>query len=250
MSDNRMTPALLIALAGLGVRPDVQFLLRPTLRVQLQRLSRKLKGAGVAATVARVKQAFAGPRAMHTEMRGDVARGENRRKVYLVRNFNAASCRALIRASDLDLLIVMTDTIIGRGTFSIPRYGCLNAHPGWLPAYRGLGSTLSMLRDGYAPAITVHFIDEGIDTGPVLLRRTIDARAAGATLEAEALWAREAATLVVEAIRIIEESDTRVPVLDTFLEPSRMTRGIPANEARSIMDGIAEVSVQPAESSS
>lgn len=240
MSDNRMTSVLLSELASFGVRPDVQFLLKPKLRMQVQRVRRKLRGAGVGPTIARIVQALTAGRATPPHPGQRSAEGVERGgEVHFVRDFNSAECRGLIQASNLDLLIVLADTLIGRGTFSIPRVGCLNAHPGWLPAYRGLGSTLSMLRDGYAPAITVHFIDEGIDTGPVLLRRTIDLRAAGATLEAEALWAREAAALLVDAMHLIEQSGDRVPVLDTFLEPSRMTRGFPAREARVLMDRIA-----------
>ena len=31
-----------------------------------------------------------------------------------------------------------------------------------------------MLKDGYLPAVTIHAVDCGVDTGPVILRRQLD----------------------------------------------------------------------------
>jgi hypothetical protein len=232
MADNRMTPLVVSEMTRQGRRPEVGFLLRPDARAQWRRVVRKLKGAGIRQTIARVAQALrprdrGGPAA---DSSGAGVEGESVIS-HVVRNFNDAGCRALVTECDLDLLIVLTDTLIGRGTFSIPRIGCLNAHPGWLPAYRGLGSTLAMLRDGFAPAVTVHFIDEGIDTGPVLLRRTIGSKAAGASPDAERLTAEASATALVDAIEMIESGEARL--VDTFLEPSNLTRGFPVKLARS-----------------
>jgi folate-dependent phosphoribosylglycinamide formyltransferase PurN len=251
MTDNRMTPALLAELQNLGLSPDVLFLLKPTTRVQIQRLLRKLRGAGLGPTIQRITQALlckwvaTPPAAQNHCSSTDV-----KQEIHLVSDFNSESCRKLVRKADLDILILMTDTIIRRSTFSIPRIGCLNAHPGWLPAYRGLGSTLAMLRDGRAPAITIHFIDEGIDTGPVIIRRILDPRAVGASSEAELRWARAAAALIIEAFRKIENCKNRIEVLDTFIEPSNMTRGFPARKARVLLSLISKSigRLQPVES--
>ena len=44
----------------------------------------------------------------------------------------------------------------------------LNAHAGPLPAVRGMNACEWSLLLGHAPEVTVHLIDEGIDTGPIL----------------------------------------------------------------------------------
>lgn len=90
--------------------------------------------------------------------------------VKIVRDLNGFDCQKTLAASRVDILILCTDSLIKRSIFSIPRLGAINAHTGWIPAYRGIGSMLAMLRDGFLPAISVHFIDEGVDTGPLACR--------------------------------------------------------------------------------
>ena len=54
----------------------------------------------------------------------------------------------------------------------LPRFGVLNIHPGWLPAYRGAMAYFWVLHNGSDPGgVSVHWIDEGIDTGEILERR-------------------------------------------------------------------------------
>lgn len=50
---------------------------------------------------------------------------------------------------------------------SIPSYGFLNIHPSLLPDYRGPTPVFWQLRDGARTGVTVHFMDEGLDTGDI-----------------------------------------------------------------------------------
>ncbi|MEJ7655205.1 MAG: formyltransferase family protein [Chloroflexia bacterium] len=51
----------------------------------------------------------------------------------------------------------------------LPRLGCLNVHPSLLPAYRGPAPLFWSLRAGEAQlGTTVHLMDAGLDTGPVI----------------------------------------------------------------------------------
>jgi len=51
----------------------------------------------------------------------------------------------------------------------LPRYGILNLHPGSLPHYAGLYAPMRQMLDGQAQiGCTVHWIDAGIDTGPII----------------------------------------------------------------------------------
>ena len=49
----------------------------------------------------------------------------------------------------------------------------LNVHPGLLPFYRGQNPVQWSVRDLAPLGATVHFIDEGIDTGPILLKKEL-----------------------------------------------------------------------------
>ena len=51
----------------------------------------------------------------------------------------------------------------------------INVHPALLPAFPGLGAIEQALAYGVKVfGVTVHFVDEGVDTGPVILQRAIE----------------------------------------------------------------------------
>lgn len=74
------------------------------------------------------------------------------------------------RALAPDLVISLRFSHIFPASFlEVPRFGILNVHPGYLPEYAGLFAPFHQLASG-RPRIgcTVHYVDEGIDTGPVV----------------------------------------------------------------------------------
>jgi phosphoribosylglycinamide formyltransferase-1 len=51
----------------------------------------------------------------------------------------------------------------------------VNVHPTLLPAFPGIGSVEQAIDYGVKVfGITVHFVDEGVDTGPIIAQRAID----------------------------------------------------------------------------
>ena len=54
------------------------------------------------------------------------------------------------------------------------RLGVLNAHMGLLPAYRGMDVAEWAALEGATVGCTVHLIDAGIDTGPILATQRVD----------------------------------------------------------------------------
>jgi phosphoribosylglycinamide formyltransferase 1 len=64
----------------------------------------------------------------------------------------------------------------------------INVHPALLPAFPGLGAVEQALAHGVKVfGVTVHFVDEGIDTGPIIAQRALalpDARDAGEVRDA------------------------------------------------------------------
>ena len=50
---------------------------------------------------------------------------------------------------------------------AVPRLGFLNLHPSLLPFYRGPQPLFWQLRDGALTGATVHYMDEGLDTGDI-----------------------------------------------------------------------------------
>jgi phosphoribosylglycinamide formyltransferase 1 len=80
----------------------------------------------------------------------------------------------------------------------------INVHPALLPAFPGLNAVEQALAYGVKVfGVTVHFVDEGVDTGPVMLQRAIevpDARDAADVLDRLHAIEHE---LLPEAVRLI-----------------------------------------------
>jgi len=70
-----------------------------------------------------------------------------------------------------DLLIFTGGNILRDQVLKVPRLGVLNSHLALLPEIRGMSSPEWSLLCGVPLGITIQFMDSGIDTGPILLRR-------------------------------------------------------------------------------
>jgi phosphoribosylglycinamide formyltransferase-1 len=86
----------------------------------------------------------------------------------------------------------------------------INVHPALLPAFPGLRAVEQALDYGVKVfGVTVHFVDEGIDTGPVILQRAIelDARRVEEVMERLQPIEHE---LLPEAVRLIASGAVRI----------------------------------------
>jgi hypothetical protein len=84
-----------------------------------------------------------------------------------VPTLNGPEARAALAGADV--AVSLDNTLICEETFSVPRLGTINVHHGAVPDYRGGPPVFWELADGRdAVGFTVHRIDAGIDTGPVL----------------------------------------------------------------------------------
>jgi methionyl-tRNA formyltransferase len=83
-----------------------------------------------------------------------------------------------IRALKPDAIVVMAyGQILPREVLEIPKVACLNLHASLLPRWRGAAPIQAAIASGdRETGITVMYMDEGLDTGDILLQRTIDIR--------------------------------------------------------------------------
>src|SRR5262245_19338779 len=84
-----------------------------------------------------------------------------------------------IRGLSPDVIVVMAyGQILPREVLEIPRLACLNLHASLLPRWRGAAPIQAAIAAGdRETGITVMYMDEGLDTGEILLHRTIEIRA-------------------------------------------------------------------------
>ena len=99
----------------------------------------------------------------------------------------------------------------------------VNVHPALLPAFPGLDAVGQALAHGAKVfGVTVHFVDEGVDTGPIVLQRALElphARTREDVLDRLHAVEHE---LLPEAIRLIARGAVRVDPSDprrVLLEP-------------------------------
>ena len=75
-----------------------------------------------------------------------------------------------------EVIVVMAyGQILPQGVLGIPRVACLNLHASLLPRHRGAAPIQAAIASGdFETGITVMYMDEGLDTGDILLQRKID----------------------------------------------------------------------------
>lgn len=88
---------------------------------------------------------------------------------FAVENFHLPKSIELIRSINADLGVIWGTNIVKRSVFGLPRLGSINLHQGHAPYYRG-GPTVfwELLNDEDRVGITVHFVEEKVDTGDIV----------------------------------------------------------------------------------
>src|SRR5438445_1712245 len=81
-----------------------------------------------------------------------------------------------IRALAPDVIVVMAyGQILPRAVLEIPKIACLNLHASLLPRWRGAAPIQAAIAAGdRETGMTIMYMDEGLDTGDILLQRKID----------------------------------------------------------------------------
>jgi methionyl-tRNA formyltransferase len=71
-------------------------------------------------------------------------------------------------------LVMTFSYILPASVFALPVKGFFNIHPGPLPRYRGADPIFQQLKNKEKKAgVTIHKLDEGLDTGPVVINEMI-----------------------------------------------------------------------------
>jgi methionyl-tRNA formyltransferase len=71
-------------------------------------------------------------------------------------------------------VVVAYGLMLPKAVIAAPKYGCLNVHASLLPRWRGAAPIQRAILDGDAETgVSIMLIDEGLDTGPVLLAEKI-----------------------------------------------------------------------------
>ena len=112
-----------------------------------------------------------------------------------------------VRALAPDLFVTAAfGKILRPRTLALPRLGCLNVHGSLLPKYRGAAPIQwAVLRGETRTGITIIRMDEGMDTGPVLLSRALEIGPGETAGELAVRLAALGAECILEAIRRLKD---------------------------------------------
>jgi len=83
---------------------------------------------------------------------------------------------AELQALSPDLIVVVAyGQILPQSVLDIPRFGCINVHASLLPKYRGAAPINKAIVDGETiTGITTMLMDAGLDTGDMLLKKSLE----------------------------------------------------------------------------
>ena len=98
--------------------------------------------------------------------------------VVRVKDHNDELAIEAMKSAEPDLVVFTGGGIIRKSLLEVPSMGILNCHMGPLPHYRGMDVVewpfLDHLNvEDVSLGITVHFMDQGVDTGDILTSRTV-----------------------------------------------------------------------------
>ncbi len=81
----------------------------------------------------------------------------------------------LITTINPDLILVASfPKLLPNSILGLPKFGVINVHTGELPKYRGFHPlNWAIIRDEARIGVTVHYMDEGMDTGDILAQGTV-----------------------------------------------------------------------------
>lgn len=63
--------------------------------------------------------------------------------------------------------------ILKKELLQIPKKGAINFHPGYLPYNRGMNPNVWPLIENTPAGVSIHYIDEGIDSGDIIARKRV-----------------------------------------------------------------------------
>ena len=115
---------------------------------------------------------------------------------------NNAEFRAQLEAIAPDVIVVVAyGRIFPPWMLALPRLGCINLHGSLLPKYRGAAPIqwAVAMGDAYTGNTTM-LLEEGLDTGPILLQQTVEIGANQTAADLFDLLARAGAPLIVETL--------------------------------------------------
>jgi folate-dependent phosphoribosylglycinamide formyltransferase PurN len=209
-ADSTKVSQMITAWRGWGFRPDAVVIESPRQAGALARLRVRVSELGMSGNLAAIRRrlsagvaAPAAPGVTHMAAR-EVCQREGI-PIVEVESVSAPAGVATVAALRPDIAVLAGAGILRAELLAVPRIGTLNAHMGVLPRYRGMNVAEWAALEGGPVGCSVHFVDRGVDTGPVLAARLVDVSNAHSIEELRALVDVRQIELLGEVLRALCE---------------------------------------------
>ncbi|NLI91366.1 MAG: methionyl-tRNA formyltransferase [Peptococcaceae bacterium] len=117
------------------------------------------------------------------------------------------------------IIVVAFGQILSKEILQLPPFGCVNVHASLLPAYRGAAPIHWAVINGESlTGVTTMLMDEGLDTGDMLLAREYRISSSATTGEVHDALAKIGAEVLIETIQGLEKG-----ILTPIPQPTEFT---------------------------
>jgi methionyl-tRNA formyltransferase len=134
--------------------------------------------------------------------------------VKLANRVNHPDSLEIIQRFKPDLLVSLAgNEIFKQPLFESAKYGVINLHSALLPKYRGLMPSFWVMRHNEEKTgVSVFFVDEGIDSGPIIVQKEVPLLN---RTQAELIWELKyrGADAIVEACNLVAEHGENTPTM-------------------------------------
>jgi methionyl-tRNA formyltransferase len=134
--------------------------------------------------------------------------------IYQPTKIGAEGSLAQLRYLHPDVIVVAAyGQILTRDLLLLPKYGCLNLHASLLPKYRGASPIHAAIAAGEKQSgMTIMWMDEGLDTGDILLQEAVTLRRHETAATLHDRLAKIGAEALLKALPLVETGQApRVP---------------------------------------
>lgn len=108
-------------------------------------------------------------------MNSTILASSNAQKIFDSDSLYAENTMLQLRDMSLDLIILAWwPYIIKECVIAIPKLGCLNLHPSYLPYNRGKDPNFWSLVEDVPYGVSIHFVTTGIDNGDIVFQSRIE----------------------------------------------------------------------------
>ena len=120
------------------------------------------------------KDAYVGRKKVLTESPVAICAHEHNIEVYKPNKLKEDYEYILNKKPDI-IITCAYGSIVPKVILDYPSYGCINVHASLLPKYRGASPIVASILNGEKETgITIMYMDEGIDTGNIIMSRSIE----------------------------------------------------------------------------